>query len=300
MTKKFNTTGRLFTFGTSNTQYYWPTWADIVGTCWKEFENWGRLGTGNLYIFNSIIECDARNNFNENDTVLIRWAPISRIDYYQYNNWGTILNKFPTKNQPDYPASCAKGYEIITYAYIRAINNFLKLKKVEFNMWSPESNHQDSEIIKFYSSDIDRLESLSRMNKYSLMHSPKTLKESMFSIFEDTAIDLQKKLYIRLSGPSWPPLEDILNNSYSATPAIQIEIDEFLKILENDKKINSLNFKHDLHPSPLGFLKLIQISDYLKDLTIPDATIQWVKELDQKLTHGEKITFNPNIPKHRL
>ena len=299
MTKKFNTAGRLFTFGASNTQYYWPTWADIIGTSWKEFENWGRQGTGNLYIFNSIIECDARNNFNENDTVVIYWSPIARLDYYQYNDWGTVTNKFPTKNQPEYPASCVKGYEIITYAYIRAINNLLKSKKVEFNMWEPDGV-TDTEVKKFYCSDIDRLEKISHKNKQSLMNSPKTLKDSMFSIFEDTAIDLQKKLYVRLSGPSWPPLEDILNNSYSATSAIQIEIDEFLKILENDKNVNALKFKHDLHYGPMGHLKVLKSSDYFKDFEIPDATIQWVKELDQKLTLGEKITFNPNMPKDRF
>jgi len=298
MTKKFNTAGRLFTFGSSDTRYYWPTWADIIGTCWNTFENWGKIGVGNLYIFNSIIECDARNNFNENDTIIIHWAPIARIDYYQYNDWGTVINKFPTKNQPDYPASCIKGYEIINYAYIRAIDVFLKSKKVEFNMWRPAGS--ETEITKFYSSGIDNLEEIKFITKHSIQNTPKNLKESMFAMFKDDVNNLQKKLYNRLAGPSWPPLEDILNNSYSATTAIQIEIDEFLKILEDDKNVNSLKFKHDLHPGPLGFLELLKSSDYFKDLEIPDTTIQWVKDLDQKLNQGEKINFKPNIPKDRL
>lgn len=298
MTKKFNTSGRLFTFGHSCTQYYWPTWADIVGTCWQEFENWGRLGVGNLYIFNAIVECDARNNFNENDTVLIRWAPISRLDYYQYNDWGVVSKKFPTENQPDYPASCPRGYTIITCSYIRAIDSFLKTKKVEFKMWNP-LGMRDSEITKFYLSGLDTAQvPLADVQKLGM--ASKSLKTSMFSFFDDRVNDLQKKLYNRLSGPSWPSLKDILKDSYTVTPAIQTEINEFLKILENDKKINSLNFKNDHHPGPLGHLHLIKYQDYFKDLTIPDATIQWITEMDQKLTRGEKIIFDSHLPKNRL
>ena len=300
MTKKFNTSGRLFTFGASETRYHWPTYADIIGTCWKEFENWGKSGAGNQYIFNSIIECDARNNFNENDTILVLWAPPPRIDYYQYNDWGTVHHKFPIKDQPDYPASCSRGYEIITYAYIQAIDVFLKSKKVEFKMWKPYG--PTSEITEFYSSVFADLEKLKFRTKESMKSTPRALFNSsvFLALFEDTVNDLQKKLYKKLSGPSWPPLEDILNNSYTATSAIQLEIDEFLKILENDKKIKALEFKNDSHPGPLGYLELIQSSDYLKDLPIPDATIQWVTEVEQKLRSGEKINFTPKIPKHRL
>ena len=46
---------RLFTFGCSVTEFIWPTWADILGREFDYYENWGRVGAGNLYIFNSII-----------------------------------------------------------------------------------------------------------------------------------------------------------------------------------------------------------------------------------------------------
>ena len=35
---------RLFTFGCSFTQYWWPTWADILGYQHDFYENWGRCG----------------------------------------------------------------------------------------------------------------------------------------------------------------------------------------------------------------------------------------------------------------
>ena len=44
---------RAFVFGCSFTQYYWPTWADILGREFNKFENWGQCGGGNQFIFNS-------------------------------------------------------------------------------------------------------------------------------------------------------------------------------------------------------------------------------------------------------
>ena len=31
--------GRLFAFGCSLTRYHWPTWADILGQSYYEFQN---------------------------------------------------------------------------------------------------------------------------------------------------------------------------------------------------------------------------------------------------------------------
>ena len=53
---------RLFTFGCSFTSYHWPTWADILGREYDYFENWGRSGGSNQFIFNSLIEAKRLNN----------------------------------------------------------------------------------------------------------------------------------------------------------------------------------------------------------------------------------------------
>jgi len=47
---------RLFTLGCSFTAYHYPTWADIAGTAFDCFENWGKPNSGNNYILNSLIE----------------------------------------------------------------------------------------------------------------------------------------------------------------------------------------------------------------------------------------------------
>ena len=56
--------GRLFTFGCSFTKYTWPTWADLLGLEFDEFENWGVSGGGNVCTANRVIECIIKNNVN--------------------------------------------------------------------------------------------------------------------------------------------------------------------------------------------------------------------------------------------
>ena len=46
---------RFFAFGCSFTNYYWPTWADIIGQDSNFYENWAQPGAGNHFIFNSIM-----------------------------------------------------------------------------------------------------------------------------------------------------------------------------------------------------------------------------------------------------
>jgi len=84
--------GRLFTFGCSFTAYIWPTWADILGREFEHYENWGQLGAGNQYIFNSLIECNQRHRFTANDTVAVMWTNVAREDRYIHDQWITSGN----------------------------------------------------------------------------------------------------------------------------------------------------------------------------------------------------------------
>jgi hypothetical protein len=285
MNEQFTTSGRLYTFGCSMTQYRWPTWADIVGTCWNKFENWGRPGAGNQYIFNSVIECDARNNFNSDDTVLIMWSGISRIDYYQFNSWGHLHSTYPEKNKLDYPVCCPDGYEILSFAYIRAIEEFLKSKKVAFKMMAWHSYKSSSDAYNLYSHTIKNINVISFDKKQTV------LKNTQADI-------LTKQLYDRLYGPDWPSLTDIQNNSYHTTPEIQIEINEFLELLKKDKRLNILNNERDTHPTTLAHLKMVQ--NTFKNLTISDNAVKWLQDVDQKLLRGDTINFDTHAPMQRL
>ena len=78
---------RFFAFGCSFTNYKWPTWADIIGKDIETYHNWGHQGAGNHFIFNSVVECDARYNFTQGDLIIIFWSTKEREDRYLNNKW---------------------------------------------------------------------------------------------------------------------------------------------------------------------------------------------------------------------
>jgi hypothetical protein len=88
---------RLFTFGCSFTKYYWETWADIVGTQFEVFQNWGQAGAGNTFISNNLYECHSLYNINKNDVVMIMFSSIDRFDFINknsnYRTSGSVYNE---------------------------------------------------------------------------------------------------------------------------------------------------------------------------------------------------------------
>jgi hypothetical protein len=72
---------RLFTFGCSFTNYKWQTWADIIGTQFSEFQNWGKSGAGNFFISSSLYECHSIHKITKDDLVLIMFSSIDRFDF---------------------------------------------------------------------------------------------------------------------------------------------------------------------------------------------------------------------------
>lgn len=84
---------RLFTFGCSFTNYKYWTWANILGTQYDEFQNWGQAGAGNSFIFHSVMEADQRYRFGPGDTVIVCWTDIMREDrYIESRGWITLGN----------------------------------------------------------------------------------------------------------------------------------------------------------------------------------------------------------------
>ncbi len=88
---------RLFTFGCSGTFYpRYPTWVHAIADNFDYVENWGLPGIGNQAIFNSFMECHARNQINHNDTVMIMWSTFDRLDWYKKDSksWGVFGSIF--------------------------------------------------------------------------------------------------------------------------------------------------------------------------------------------------------------
>ena len=109
---------RLFTFGCSFTQYYWPTWADIIGKEFDYFENWGRCGAGNVYIANAVVESSIKNKFTKDDTILIMWTSMTREDRYldKNNKWMTGGNIYSNNC---YSEDFVKKYVHVRGCYVR-------------------------------------------------------------------------------------------------------------------------------------------------------------------------------------
>lgn len=271
---------KVYAFGCSMTSYHYPTWADIIGHKIQSFENWGKAGAGNQYIFNSIVECDARNNLGPNDTVLILWSGLARLDSYLINHWKHVLN--------NYDNHCPDGYEILSYAYMHAVDQLLQMRQVNYRMMTWMDYDQNSATGKIYKSTLDRLTRVRfRPNnqKYLLLDQLNFVKEF-------------GPLYQRLAGPDWPSLKQLYTNTYTVSPAIRQELDEFYKQVQVHKKYQNQKANIDTHPLPLDHLDMIV--KYLPEFSIDDQTVQWIKHIQGQLLAGQPFEFAKKTPKQRL
>jgi hypothetical protein len=133
---------RFFAFGCSFTNYKWATWADIVGHDIEFYENWGKSGAGNHFIFNSFIEADARYNFNKDDLVIIFWSTKEREDRYHNGEWLSDTNVTQEKTYgKDWVKKFSldfRSFLIRDMACIKAVQTILKNKDCDWAnfMWN--------------------------------------------------------------------------------------------------------------------------------------------------------------------
>jgi hypothetical protein len=132
-TKKYN---RFFAFGCSFTNYKWATWADIIGKDIEHYENWAEPGAGNHFIFNSIIEADARHNFTQGDLVIVFWTHTEREDRYLNGKWihgnSSNIEKMYGKEWVSKYYFDSRNYLIRDLAYIKASQNIIKAKSADW------------------------------------------------------------------------------------------------------------------------------------------------------------------------
>ena len=233
----FNYSGRLFTFGCSMTSYVYPTWADILGKKFSHFENWGEVGAGNLYIFNSIVECINRNALTKDDTIIILWSGVSRIDYYQFNEWGHMTNVHVNdKKNGNQLISCPDGYEIISYAFFDAIDKLLSKTDVNFIMLNWSDYDSDSRAGRLYK------DTLSKIDKFEFEYNQKISRKLPTSKLTS--------LYTRVSGTDWPKFDDIFSyDSAQYSSSINKEVSEFFNIVNTNKHIYYAESTIDPHPT---------------------------------------------------
>lgn len=93
---------RLFTFGCSYTGYYWPTWADIIGTQFKQHYNYGKAGCGNYFAISQLNEVNEIYNLTKDDTVLVMISSDNRADFIQWMGTWTATGGIYADGNFDY------------------------------------------------------------------------------------------------------------------------------------------------------------------------------------------------------
>jgi len=244
---------RFFAFGCSFTSYKWLTWADIIGKDIEVYENWGEQGGGNHFIFNSVVEADARHNFTKNDLVIIFWSTKEREDRYLNNKWihataGTIDSEYG-KEWIDKFYFDTRSFLIRDLAYMKSIQSILKSRDCDWaNLcWN-----------EFFNNTSMR-ETFTKT----------TNKKSLVKMWRDNC----KEVY---SGNSIP-------NFFDDQDVIQLYQDVFTNItsvyrwFDEEQNINTTN-RLDDHPTPTEALLFL---DWIwPDNTISDSTRQYAKQWD--------------------
>jgi hypothetical protein len=282
----FDYSGRLYTFGCSMTSYSYPTWADILGKEFSYYENWGRPGAGNSYIFNSIIECLQRNSISNNDTLIIMWSGIARIDSYQFNEWSHVVGEFVNQKNPNKLLSCPDGYEIISYAYFNAAQQLLELKKLNYYFLSFLDYDKNTRAGELYKPTLDII------RKANFKFNNKKIKR----VNNNNLIDL----YNRLAGDSWPTLDNILDDNFKILDNnINREITEFKEIITKNRHLYTVTESIiDSHPTPAQHLNMLL--DMFPEINISSNTISYINDIDYKYKNSINFNFKKSTPIERL
>jgi hypothetical protein len=99
---------RFFAFGCSFTNYYWPTWADIIAKEFGQSYNYGRTGAGNFFIYQSLIEAILKHTINKDDLVMVMFSNVTREDkFVKKDGWITPGNLY---FQTEYDEKFLKKY----------------------------------------------------------------------------------------------------------------------------------------------------------------------------------------------
>ncbi len=300
---------RLFTFGCSFTNFFWPTWADILGREFKVFENWGANGAGNCFQLYSLMECHKHNQITKNDTVIIMWSSIDREDRWINGKWqlegGVYNNQEPYTG--DYVEKFADptGFLIRDLAIISATKHILESIGCRYrflamvplfyqDMADLNKEHTeyllDQAVLDLYQDELS------------------VIKPSIYEIVFDNNwysrpgyVDLNcfKTSYVNLAGNDWPSVQHFIKQNFiGITDAIKHEITKKLNLDKN-------RIRTDTHPIPAEHLEYLE--KVLPEFYISAETKQWVKEvnadvlaLNPKYANNFRGTWRSSNPKERL
>lgn len=154
---------RFFAFGCSYTNYFYPTWADIIGNNFNEYYNYGQAGAGNRYIFNAVIEANVIHKFTKDDVIFIEWSGIERVDMYINDAWKVQLH-----HNKDYLLKWVhfKDKLMESLTYMTVVKDLFKLIGLEYTVLTLTNLDADIEtfnkencdmVTDFYKDTVDTL-----------------------------------------------------------------------------------------------------------------------------------------------
>jgi len=253
---------RFFAFGCSFTNFYWPTWADIIGKEFAEktYHNYGLDGTGNESVFHRLTETHARYNINQDDLVIICWTNFAREDRYIKGAWipsGNVLtyhNRYPSEWVKKY--FDLRGALLKTSSVITGATHLLDSTGCEYHFTSmmPMSFINQQDIIF---ADLEYQDIFDVYKKY----------------YDKIKISMVEQLYVSLP---------VCRNPRPAT----------IKYKEEDKE----SFL-DHHPTPKQHLKYVEdiiLPSLSQPLIISNDTKLWAQDWDDRI-HNAKPYFKCSV-----
>ena len=262
---------RFFVIGCSFTEWYWPTWANIIAeqNPHLEFSSFAKSGQGNIYISTILNQLTHTHNLCETDLVGIMWSTFHRTDYYtsssntlkdiirtddtnilknSLHNWGlhgdTIHAQL--KNGTEMHGYCDRGFLLRDLAIIdNATTVMEQAPYTAFQMYSvepEEQNNYDPTFNNIYRDNSDAIDTYSHLQHK--MVSKTSLFNEMGNTFTTPTVTWT---------PSWEPE-------------------------------NSPEKEVDYHPSSSIYCQILQNNGY----TLTQRSLDKCKFFDSKI---QKITW---------
>ena len=179
---------RIFTFGCSFTQFFWPTWADIIEYDMKlPTQNWGLCGLGNVGIAHRLLEADATHKFTDRDLIMVLWSTWPREDRLINGEWQPAGNIF--NNQGLYNKKFQKTYWDVNNDIIKNVGAIYMAGKsfpitYQATILGPSDSEDDAiyEDEKFYSILSDKMDDIRSLDRFSWNHDKLSFEGAMKNI----------------------------------------------------------------------------------------------------------------------
>lgn len=212
---------RFFAFGCSFTYYDWMTWADIIGNEFDEYYNYGKPGSGNGYIFSSIVEANIRHTFTKDDLVIVMWSGVDREDRYINGSWkaaGCVYHSIDNFYDKSFTQkySDLRGYLIRDLTHIQAatdvLNNtnyhYLSMMPIRKKITEFSDNQGDDDVCDFFKDTLNKIKpSVFEVIYNENWENRQKVKKKVGLLKEETDLHPTPKLHLEYLQKTFPDIE---------------------------------------------------------------------------------------------